>query len=127
MNCLLMKKLFSLLVLIVIIAISNCTQIPENNDPILGTWSKTETQSEAKNSLTQKEEWIFNDAYLGRYHKYIGENLAFFTDFSWTITEGVYFITYNEEEVNDTAVLLNLEDQPQQLELVEGGVFAIRE
>ena len=58
-----MKKLFSLLSIVGIIAISNCTRVPENHDPILGIWAKTESSSiEGKNSSTVREEWIFNDS-----------------------------------------------------------------
>ena len=78
-----MKKLFSLLSIVGIIAISNCTRVPENHDPILGIWAKTESSSiEGKNSSTVREEWIFNDVYLGRYQRYSNSKLIFYTDFN---------------------------------------------
>ncbi|MDT0608080.1 hypothetical protein [Croceitalea rosinachiae] len=123
-----MKKFFSLLAIVTLISVSNCTRIPENNDPVLGIWSKTQINSlEGKQESTQKEEWIFNDAYLGRYHFYLGESLTFYTDFRWSSDAGVYSITYNEEELQDTEVIMNISEEHEQLEFADGGVFAIRE
>jgi len=127
MNYLPMKKLFSLLAIISIIAVSNCTRIPENNDPILGVWSKTAAGTSLKEQVVEKEEWIFNDAFLGRYHRYSGKTLVFYTDFAWSIEDHTYSIIYNEAELSDTNVIMNNADQPEQLELVNGGTFAVRE
>ncbi len=122
-----MKKLFSLLAIICIIAVSNCTRIPENNDPILGIWSKTDIGTSSKEQVVEREEWIFNDAYLGRYHRYSGKTLVFYTDFAWSVENQTYSIIYNEANLSDTEVIMNNADEPEQLELVSGGTFAVRE
>lgn len=123
-----MKKFFSLLAIIAIISVSNCTRVPENNDPVLGVWSKTEIRSvEDKLESVQKEEWIFNDAYLGRYHLYSEETLVFYTDFRWSVDSGMYAITYGEEELQDTEVIMNMTGEPEQLEFTDGSLFALRE
>ncbi len=122
-----MKKLFSLLAIICIIAVSNCTRIPENNDPILGIWSKTAIGTSSKEQVVEREEWIFNDAYLGRYHRYSGKTLVFYTDFAWSVENQTYSIIYNEANLSDTEVIMNNADEPEQLELVSGGTFAVRE
>ncbi|MEX0313600.1 MAG: hypothetical protein AB3N18_05445 [Allomuricauda sp.] len=124
-----MKKLFSLLSIICIIAISNCSSIPENNDPILGTWvknSSTQNESANKNSTT-REEWIFNDVYLGRYQSYTNSNLTFYTDFRWSEENGRYTIIFGDEHVTDVIVSLEESNDPEILALENGSVFATRE
>ncbi|WP_350287702.1 hypothetical protein [uncultured Croceitalea sp.] len=122
-----MKKLFSLLAIVAIIAVSNCTRVPENDDPILGIWSKANISSETKVSVSIKEEWIFNDAYLGRYHKYSGNKITFSTDFRWEVTDGVYNIFYGEVDMPEVNVIMDDSGEPQQLQLTQGEIFAIRE
>ncbi|MCR9226868.1 MAG: hypothetical protein NXH90_05585 [Flavobacteriaceae bacterium] len=123
-----MKKLFSLLSIIGIIAISNCTRVPENHDPILGIWARIESSSiEDKNSSTLREEWIFNDVYLGRYQRYSNSKLIFYTDFKWSEENGTYSITYGDPEVTDITVSLEKAKKPEILTLDNGSVFATRE
>ena len=123
-----MKKLFSLLSIVGIIAISNCTRVPENHDPILGIWAKTESSSiEGKNSSTVREEWIFNDVYLGRYQRYSDSKLIFYTDFKWSQEKGTYSITYGDPQVTDITVNLEKAQEPEVLTLDNGSVFATRE
>ena len=123
-----MKKFFSLLSIVSIIAISNCTDIPENNDPILGIWVKSDTSSDNdKNSNTTREEWIFNDVYLGRYQNYSDSKLVFYTDFKWSEDNGTYTIIYNNPEVEDVSVSLEQTKEPEALTLGNGSVFATRE
>ena len=124
-----MKKFFSLLAIITLISVSNCTRLPENDDPVLGIWSKTEISAveDRMSSSIEKEEWIFNDAYLGRYHQYSQETLTFSTDFKWTVDNGVYSIVYGEESIEDTTVIINMDDDLEQLEFADGGIFALRE
>jgi len=121
-----MKKLFSLLAIIVLVAVSNCTQIPENNDPILGIWLKTPTE-QSKTAETQKENWIFNDAYLGRYQRFVSGQLSFETDFRWSNDDGIYTIFYGVEGMPEIIVELNQSGSPEQLEETTGAIFAIRE
>ncbi|WP_437397113.1 hypothetical protein [Flagellimonas lutimaris] len=123
-----MKKLFSLLSIIGIIAISNCTSVPENHDPILGIWAKTESSSiEGKSTNTSREEWIFNDVYLGRYQRYSNSELIFYTDFKWSQKNGTYSITYGDPQVTDITVSLEKAKEPEVLTLDNGSVFATRE
>ena len=123
-----MKKFFSLLAIASIIAISNCTSIPENNDPILGIWVKNDANANSnKSGNSTREEWIFNDVYLGRYQTYTDANLTFYTDFKWSEDNGVYTITYSHEEVSDVVVSLEETNEPEILALENGTVFATRE
>lgn len=123
-----MKKLFSLLSIIGIIALSNCSQIPENNDPILGIWAKTEIATiEGKGTETVREEWIFNDVYLGRYQSYSNSKLVFYTDFKWSVDNGTYTIIYGDPQVTDVTVSMEKAKEPEVLTLGNGSVFATRE
>ncbi len=122
-----MKKLFSLLSIIVIIAVSNCSRVPENNDPILGIWTKTESSIDGKGADSTREEWIFNDVYLGRYQKYSNSKLVFYTDFKWSETKGTYTIIYGDPQVEDITVSLKQNGDPEILALENGSVFATRE
>jgi hypothetical protein len=123
-----MKKLFSLLSIIGIIALSNCSQIPENNDPILGIWAKTKIATiEGKGTETVREEWIFNDVYLGRYQSYSNSKLVFYTDFKWSVDNGTYTIIYGDPQVTDVTVSMEKAKTPEILTLGNGSVFATRE
>ncbi|WP_067031656.1 hypothetical protein [Allomuricauda sp. CP2A] len=123
-----MKKLFSLLSIIGIIAMSNCSRVPENNDPILGIWAKTESSTiDGKGSDAAREEWIFNDVYLGRYQKYSNSKLVFYTDFKWSEAKGTYTIIYGDPQVEDITVRLQQNGDPEILALENGSVFATRE
>lgn len=123
-----MKKLFSLLSIIGIIAMSNCSRVPENNDPILGIWAKIETSTtESKGTETTRQEWIFNDVYLGRYQSYSNSKLVFYTDFKWSVENGTYTIIYGDPQVTDITVSLEEANDPEILALENGSVFATRE
>lgn len=107
------------------IAVSNCSQVPENNDPVLGTWVKIESSNDvsAKNETSRiSEEWIFNDVYLGRYHRYSNGEIVFHTDFRWEVGDDIYTISYSIEDMSSVQVSLKNE----LLELESGDVFAIR-
>ena len=123
-----MKKLFSLLSIVGIIAISNCTRVPDNHDPILGIWAKTESpRVEDKSANTTREEWIFNDVYLGRYQRYSNSELIFYTDFKWSQENGSYSLIYGDPQVTDITVSLEKAKEPEVLTLDNGSVFATRE
>ena len=123
-----MKKLFSLLSIVGIIAISKCTRVPDNHDPILGIWAKTESFSlEGKSANTTREEWIFNDVYLGRYQRYSNSELIFYTDFKWSQENGSYSLIYGDPQVTDITVSLEKAKEPEVLTLDNGSVFATRE
>lgn len=123
-----MKKLFSLLAIITIISVSNCTQIPENNDPIIGIWSRVDFSDNTGTERTaNRQEWIFNDVYLGRYHSYEGNQLEVKTDFSWTQEGGVYTISYPGTDMPDQLVSMKNSEEGIVLEDVQGNILALRE
>lgn len=124
-----MKKLFSFLSILGIIAISNCSQIPENNDPILGIWSRSPSADESgKGTETLREEWIFNDVYLGRYQSFSNSKLVYYTDFKWSVSpDGIYSITYGDPQMVGISVKLQRTNEPEMLTLDNGAVFATRE
>ncbi|WP_372973420.1 hypothetical protein [Muriicola sp.] len=123
-----MKKLFSLLAIVTVISMSSCTEIPENNDPIIGIWSKVDfvTDQEA-GRYTSKQEWIFNDVYLGRYHSYEGSQLEVKTDFSWTEDNGVYTISYPGTDMPEQRVSMKTSEEGTVLEDTQGNILALRE
>ena len=122
-----MKKLFSLLTIVVLISVSNCSEIPENNDPVLGIWAKIESEGINQEQTSDREEWIFNDAYLGRYQQYEGNNITFYTDFGWTVENGVYTIEYRGTDIETQRVMLVNTDNPETLAYENGSHFATRE
>ena len=120
-----MKRFFSMLAIVGFIAVSNCSRIPENNDPVLGVWVKAELLAEdvSRNTTAPiSEEWIFNDVYLGRYHRYSDGEIVLYTDFRWEVVDEVYTISYSLEDM--PTVQVSLKDEL--LELENGDVFATR-
>ena len=123
-----MKKLFSFLSIVLLVAVSNCSDIPENNDPILGVWTNSNTlETNGRTASITREEWIFNDVYLGRYQAYSNNELVYYTDFKWSNDNDIYVITYTGTDVEEVAVSLVEEDGTDILSLTNGAVFAIRE
>ncbi len=119
-----MKKLFCLLAIIGIISASNCSRIPENNDPIIGIWTKVELNAENE---TIRQEWIFNDVYLGRYHLYSNRELVVKTDFGWSEQEGLYTISYpGLDKINDE-VIMKVAEETEMLADRQGNILAHRE
>ena len=110
--------------IIAIISASNCSRIPENNDPIIGIWSKVELNAESE---TIRQEWIFNDVYLGRYHQYVNNKLEVITDFGWEETEGIYTISYPGTEMLKNVVSRKMAEEVELLEDRQGNVLAQRE
>ncbi|MFS4493768.1 hypothetical protein [Maribacter sp. 2308TA10-17] len=124
-----MKKIFSFLAIIGIILASNCSRIPENNDPVIGIWSNIEVKSISRTQKsTNRQEWIFNDAYLGRYHNYNNGAIDVLTDFKWEEEDGVYTISYPgiENKQNDVVTMIKSEDG-ELLKATDGQTLAIRE
>jgi len=124
-----MKKLFSLLAIIGIILASNCSRIPENNNPVIGIWSDVEV-SEATTTAkkqTLRQEWIFNDAYLGRYHQKTNGSIVFKTDFRWSYENDIYTITYPGTDMATETVSMQNGDDSAMLADAEGNVMAVRE
>jgi len=91
-----MKKLFSLVAIIAIIASANCSRIEQNEDPIIGIWFEAKTISEGNTSKTTiRKEWIFNDVYLGRYHEIDGNNITLKTDFPIKVHQSPFMEHYS--------------------------------
>jgi hypothetical protein len=124
-----MKKLFSFFAIIGIILASNCSRIPENNDPVIGIWSNIEVKSISQTQKsTNRQEWIFNDAYLGRYHTYTNGAMEELTDFKWEEEDGVYTISYPgiENKLNDVVTMIESQNESI-LKASDGHTLAIRE
>ncbi|MEA1785120.1 hypothetical protein U1E44_03380 [Arenibacter sp. GZD96] len=123
-----MKKICSFLAIVCIILVSNCSKIPENNDPVIGIWidplSGTSLQA-GKN--TSRQEWIFNDAYLGRFHRYTNKELSLKTDFKWTKEKDVYLISYPGTDLPDQQVILEDLEDGTILKDHDGTVVAVRQ
>jgi len=123
-----MKRLFSFMAIVAIVFASNCSRIPENNDPVIGIWSKIDVKSLSEtNKQTVRQEWIFNDAYLGRYHRYHSTKLEFKTDFSWEREDGVYTISYPGTDMPEEMVSMKESPDGIMLEDTQGNILAQRE
>ena len=124
-----MKKLLSLLAIVGIITVSNCTRIPENNNPIIGIWSDVEVSASENTSQqeTLRHEWIFNDAYLGRYHEKSNGSVTFKTDFQWSYDNEVYTISYPGTEMSTAVVSMQNADDATLLTDATGNIMATRE
>ncbi|MGJ8735410.1 hypothetical protein D9V96_003115 [Zobellia laminariae] len=124
-----MKKVFSFLAIISIILVSNCTQIPENDNPVIGIWSDVEVApaSLTGKSETVRKEWIFNDAYLGRYHRKSNGSITFKTDFKWSYENDTYTISYPGTDMESQIVSMKTSEEGNTLADSEGHTMALRE
>ena len=126
-----MKKILSFFTILAIILVSNCSRIEENNDPVIGIWSNANTQTNSINKkvTTNKQEWIFNDAYLGRYHDLQNDRVIMKTDFRWSQKDGVYTITYPglPDKSIDQVVIVDNTPESVLLEDVTGNLIASKE
>jgi len=124
-----MKKFFSFLAIVAIVSVSNCTKIPENNDAVIGIWSNVEIQSANPTAKEQtiRQEWIFNDAYLGRYHQKTNGAITFKTDFKWSFDNDVYTITYPGTDMKGETVSMKASEDGSFLADSQGNVMAVRE
>lgn len=111
-----------------IILASNCSKIPENNDPVIGIWidplSGTSLQA---GKIDSQQEWIFNDAFLGRYHRYTNKELTLKTDFKWMKENEDYLISYPGTDLPDQRVFLQDSENGALLKDHNGGVIAVRQ
>lgn len=123
-----MKRIFSLTAILAIVFASNCSRIPENNDPVIGIWSRTEISNPGTTQkLSIRKEWIFNDAYLGRYHRYEGKELKLKTDFRWEQADGIYTISYPGTEIPTAKVHMSDATGVVTLQDDKGNILAKRE
>ncbi|GGD76024.1 hypothetical protein [Maribacter cobaltidurans] len=121
-----MKSLFSSLLLLLLLV--SCSKIEENNDPVIGIW-KNDVKSAMNNNkmVIDKEEWIFNDVYLGRFHGYRNDEVTYLTDFKWTIDGNIYTISYPGTDFPEDRVQMIEEDSITYLTYLSGKPFAIRQ
>ncbi len=111
-----------------IVFASNCSRIPENNDPVIGIWYRVDVVNTSEtNRQTIRQEWIFNDVYLGRYQKYNGSQIEFLTDFSWAEEKGIYTISYPGTDMANDIVSMKESDEGMVLEDIKGEIIAKRE
>ena len=114
--------------IVAIVLASNCSRIPENNDPVIGIWYRVDVINVSETSKqTIRQEWIFNDVYLGRYQKYNGSQLDFKTDFSWVTDKGVYTISYPGTGMINDVVSMKESPEGMLLEHIKGETLAKRE
>ncbi len=123
-----MKRLYSLMAILAIIFAANCSRVPENDDPIIGIWNDKALEAKsAKTNETTHQEWIFNDAYLGRYQSYRNNELNFKTDFKWSEEDGIYTISYPGTDFTVDKVSMKGSLDGDMLEYQNGSLLAIRE
>jgi hypothetical protein len=122
-----MYKFRSLFIVLAVFAFGSCSDIPENNDPVIGIWSQTSAPKDSGAKHMQREEWIFNDAYLGRYNQYLGEELLVETDFQWEAHGGIYTIHYPGLKKLKNVVKIKQNQDGNLLMDLQGNVLAYRE
>lgn len=123
-----MKRIYSLAAILAIVFAANCTRVPENDDPIIGIWNdRSVSLTSSKSNETAHHEWIFNDAYLGRYQSYANNKLNFKTDFKWSEEDGVYTISYPGTDLPMDKVSMKGSLEGDMLEYTNGSVLALRE
>ena len=118
-----MKTFFNCLLLCVLFV--SCSKIETNDDPVIGIWQHTvKTATNTNKLVVDSEEWIFNDVYLGRFHGYKKGEVIFLTDFSWSVDDGIYTISYPGTDFPDDYVKMEETDNGFVLMRTEGRLFA---
>lgn len=119
-----MKNRFAIIALCAMALFTNCSKAVINDDPVIGIWTNVQTKIIAENTKSQTEfEWIFNDAYLGRHHRFENNNLVLQTDFQWKRENELYTISYPGTDLPQIKVTL----VDATLKQTDGVIFAIRE
>lgn len=122
-----MRGIFTLFVVLILVMTSSCTEIPENDDPVIGIWAQLQSPKDQSAKYMGREEWIFNDVYLGRYHFYEGSELKLESDFQWEAHGGVYTIKYpGLNKGADVVKIKQIEEKTLLMDL-KGNVIAYRE
>lgn len=122
-----LKRTYAFLAILAIILFSNCSEISENTDPVLGIWYKAGTPNSTTNIPATKEEWIFNDVYLGRYQVYTDNKVTFYTDFGWEQKNGLYTIKYPGTDKSPQNARMVMIEAQEVLQDEEGNVLALRQ
>lgn len=114
--------------MLLLILITSCSKIEENNDPIIGIWKHTvKTATNTNKMVIDNEEWIFNDVYLGRFHGYKDGQVVFLTDFKWTVDNGTYIVSYPGTDFPNDLVEMKETEEGILLIRAEGKIFAQKE
>ncbi|MEJ2584306.1 MAG: hypothetical protein P8Z38_04490 [Robiginitalea sp.] len=122
-----MQRLRMLFFIVVITAFGSCSEVPENNDPVIGIWGQTQAPEDSSAKHMERVEWIFNDVFLGRFHLYQGDELVVETDFQWEQRGGVYTIHYpGMKKVEDVVKIKETQDGTMLVDL-GGRILAYRE
>lgn len=121
-----MRTLFNGVLLFILI--SSCSKIETNDDPVIGIWEhNVKAATNSNKMVVDKEEWIFNDVYLGRFHGYNNGEITYLTDFKWTVDGDIYTISYPGTDFpNDQAILVENEDGTH-LKRLTGDTLAIKQ
>ena len=123
-----MKRISYILFLVFVMStLGACSEIPENNDPVIGIWAQTRAPEDPGAKHLQRVEWIFNDAYLGRYHVYEGTEITISTDFQWEARGTVYTIHYPGLKKVEDVVRIKQSKEGIMLIDEDGNVLAFRE
>lgn len=115
------------LAFVLVFLFQGCSEVPENNDPVIGIWSRLEVPEGATYKGHIREEWIFNDVYLGRYQRYEGSQIILKSDFQWESAAGFYRIEYPGLDKPADEVKIVRHEEGEHLENRKGVVFAERE
>lgn len=115
------------LLLICTLTLVACSEVETNDDPVIGIWSRADFTEAPEGRIAVREEWIFNDAYLGRYHRYEGNVLTVKTDFGWEKEGAVYQIDYPGLDREADRVTLKRNPDSELLLDLQGEVLAQRE
>lgn len=122
-----MQRISTLLFLAAFTILGSCSEVEENNDPVIGIWGQTRAPEDSSAKHMERVEWIFNDAYLGRYHLYQGEELTVQTDFQWEQRGGVYTIHYPGLKKVEDVVKIKESQEGTMLVDLGGSILAFRE
>lgn len=121
-----MKSILAFVVLLLVVF--SCSKIEENNDPVIGIWNHNVKSATNSNKMViDKEEWIFNDVYLGRFHGYKNDEVTYLTDFRWTIEGDIYTISYPGTDFPDDQVRMIEIEGITYLTHLTGKPFAVRQ
>lgn len=118
-----MKYLLNCLLLLVLV--TSCSKIEENNDPIIGIWQhRVKTATNTNKMVIDNEEWIFNDVYLGRFHGYKNGQVVYLTDFKWSVNNDIYIVSYPGTDFPDDFIEMKETEDGAILMRTEGKIFA---
>ncbi|MGC1514201.1 MAG: hypothetical protein WA810_01380 [Maribacter sp.] len=114
--------------LLIWVLISSCTKIETNTDPIIGIWkNNVKTATNTNKMVVDSEEWIFNDVYLGRFHGYKNDKVVFLTDFSWSVNDNIYMLSYPGTDFPDEFLEMKDTEDGTMLMRIEGKPFALKQ